>query len=377
MKSVPKQKNIKPKTQRGNALISTRQIKRGQIIFSEKAVDGAQLLQMNSEYENGITLNENEPQTSKNSQLYHVKGCQQCFRSMEPASCFSKTKFVLGGNETSKNFSNDIELPLRHLWPVPEYDGGNQPHTRSDCNSCGAIFCSKFCHDAHNKLMGSCCNCTNAIKNACIAVQRAKTCDLEEVGVNPALILACRMFCSSVHRYRQSDVQNAISVATKESSTPNEKKLQQNMEEQYPFFSMCGDASDISKLELGILETGIQSSNVSLSSDGPSYTLRHIHLSLASSLCLTPLEMPHFDLSYFHKLTSTIARNAIGVTTQSPFKQYYSALIRTNGRGSKEHERHMKTIATMLGSKDGKLGRQMDRAIEEKVSYDCDMIQNT
>jgi len=131
---------------------------------------------------------------------------------------------------------------------------------------------------------------------------------------------------------------------------------------------MCGDASDISKLELGILETGIQSSNVSLSSDGPSYTLRHIHLSLASSLCLTPLEMPHFDLSYFHKLTSTIARNAIGVTTQSPFKQYYSALIRTNGRGSKEHERHMKTIATMLGSKDGKLGRQMDRAIEEKCA---------
>ena len=192
-----------------------------------------------------------------------------------------------------------------------------------------------------------------------------------ESGVNPSIILAVRMFCSSIYRYRQhkEKYENDHKSNFNTAFTENELQKQNGSEKGFPFFSMCGDASDISKLELGIIED-INNDKLGHEtySRQSSYTLRHVYVSLSNTLAMTSTEQQYFTLPYFHKLVSTITRNAIGVTTQSPFKPYYSALLRYCGRGTQQHKDCMKKVALCLGSEDGKLGRLMDREVEERVS---------
>jgi hypothetical protein len=75
-----------------------------------------------------------------------------------------------------------------------------------------------------------------------------------------------------------------------------------------------------------------------------------------------------FPLSLFGRLTSVAARNGFNITTQSPFRAYYSGMTRANGgRNSDRHKHSVKKLARALGSPDGELKRDMDREVEEKV----------
>lgn len=269
---------------------------------------------------------------------------------MEPASCFRDKEKLASTTTVTKDCS---ELPMSHLWPVAEYDEStNERKTqhmnacnlaRSTCQDCGATFCSKVCHQIHDSFMGSCCICSGALCEAYQSIQNQNKTDAE-TQVNPAILLAVRMFCSSIHRYRQN---------------PNKSSNSNSGEKggDYPFYFMCGDESDLSKLELGKQVDSY-------------YTLEHVHSFLVKILSLTKTECDYFSLSYFHKLVSVIARNAIGVTTQSPFKIYYSSLLRNipGGRGSSQHTDCMKKVAHVLGAKDGKLDRQMDRLVEDQCA---------
>ena len=81
--------------------------------------------------------------------------------------------------------------------------------------------------------------------------------------------------------------------------------------------------------------------------------------------------MVAFQSSYQWKA----ARNGFGILTQSPFKSYYAALLRSaGGRGSDKHEALKEQVARALGSETGQLERGMDRKIEEVVAVEIAAI---
>ena len=70
----------------------------------------------------------------------------------------------------------------------------------------------------------------------------------------------------------------------------------------------------------------------------------------------------------FHKIAAMAQRNAISLTTASPFRTYYQAMIRnTGGRGSARQQQVASEVAKVLGSENGTLSRDMDRIVEKKV----------
>ena len=412
---------------RGYALVAQYPISRGQIIYTEKALESAQIpmydediMHTNDETKHktsDILENSKEPCIS-----YEIKGCQHCFRSMEPASslCTQSVTHNVTIHDDKRNESENenakehkaFDLPMTHLWPVPEYTMA-QSKTKSQkeslkthsntfgiiCSDCGAIFCSRTCHEAHNKRMGNCCTCTNAILDVYNVSKGKKSnkstsnfntedrLDENTDVVNPVFILAARIFCSAVHNHRKQYLSNSEFNNQFNEQYGNQVDIKMD-EGSYPFFHMCGDESDISKLELGIRRITYRNDFYQVNEkkqDGGNhvphesnyFTMEHVYLSLVNNVfALTKMEQKYFSLSYFHKLVATIARNAIGVTTQSPFKAYYSALLRNcpGGRGSKQHLANMKQVALTLGAKDGKLNKQMDRDIENRVRKKMDIL---
>lgn len=331
---------------RGNALIATSRIRAGDVIYTERAAVATQVLL---------------PQ--KSGSVHPVRACQFCFRSLEPSS--------------SCQISQDATalLPSSQLWPVPdivfeesvEYGAATASNldctqighekTRRDkygrvqCQLCESWFCCKQCHVTFESQHNSCCLVMQVVRELPILLKPRITCasdlssanDEEEnadaVVVQPAIPLAIRMFATLLHQYR--------TVGAKESLLDG----------------LCGEASDVTALELGVLSVDVENNRADC------YSLEPVYTHLLQIWCVSLEEQKKFSLEFFMTLTANAARNGFGIRTQSPFKPYYAALLRTcvGGRGSDQHEELKGRVARALGSEDGNLERGMDRKVEAKV----------
>ena len=312
-------------TNRGYALIASRDILRGEVIYTERAAEASQMPRQCL-----ICRNTNG---QKSQGLYRVKGCQHCFQSLEPASSILSC-------DTAK-------LPMEEYWPVLDENKPGPARRSVQCQECNTLFCSKQCHESHNNIMGNCCLSNNAVQaavHACCCQINSSTDNEEDstdkeasISVEPSIVLASRMFCAEVQRYRAS-----IDDST--------------------FLGICGDSCDINPLEIGLLQRGQEQ-------DEAQYSLKSIYDALCKSLELTEMERDAFPLTSYEKYVAQAARNGFNITTRSPFREYYSAMTRaTGGRNSERHKAAVKQLALALGAEDGELRRDMDREIEEKVS---------
>lgn len=192
--------------------------------------------------------------------------------------------------------------------------------------------------------MGNCCDSTCAVNAVVHALHPSRVdesdgdSDAESFDLQPAVILATRMFVALSHRYR----------------TSGECGLG-------PFDGLCGSANDVTPLELGLEQI--------LHDGTPSYNLNTAYKTICDVLATTDEEMKHFSLEMFERLAAIAARNGFAVKTQSPFRTYHASLLRTSGgRQTDRHAALLKQVAIALGSSDGTLNRDMDRQVEERVS---------
>ena len=394
---------------KGNILVATRAISKGEVIFTEKALVGAQVARGICEICSGNSAasssSGNKNNGNNNNGLYAVRGCQHCFKSLEPASCLlsshnNMTADDMSINDAETQKKDELSIPSSELWPVMEYENVSSKKTlstcertvhninigessdqdivrneairstliidpnsrRATCSACRAIFCSRYCAEQHISAMGSCCTCTASIKGlihaVCCQETRAGIGMVEEareqkqmeaddcssasaetesisVDVDPVLILATRMFIAQIQSHR-------------------------NGESLDLFAGLCGEDSDIHQLELGRMDENTGK-----------FTLETGYEAVSSVMTLTESERGSgglFSLSEFHKVAAIAQRNAISLTTGSPFRTYYQDIIRTTGgRGSIKQKQVISQVARILGSEDGTLTRDMDRLVEEKV----------
>jgi len=191
--------------------------------------------------------------------------------------------------------------------------------------------------------MGSCCDCSSAVIAVVHALHPEQDLsdgdtEAEIIDLQPAVIIAARMFVSLLHRYRFS---GELGLG--------------------PFEGLCGSEDDTSCLELGLEEM--------LEGGTRRYTLNTTYDAVCNVLTIVEEEKNHFTLELFQLLAAIAARNGFAVMTQSPFRAYHEALLRAaGGRGSDRHAALIRQVATALGSEDGTLQRDMDRKVEEKVS---------
>ena len=395
---------------KGNILVATRAISKGEVIFTEKALVGAQVARGICEICSGNSAASSSSSSgnkhgNNNNGLYAVRGCQHCFKSLEPASCLLSSHNNMTADNMSINYAetqkkDELSIPLSELWPVMEYENVSSKKTlstcertvhninigessdqdivrneairstliidpnsrRATCSACRAIFCSRYCAEQHISAMGSCCSCTESIKElihaVCCQETRAGIGMVEEareqkqmeaddcssasaetesisVDVDPVLILATRMFIAQIQSHR-------------------------NGESLDLFAGLCGEDSDIHQLELGRMDENTGK-----------FTLETGYEAVSSVMTLTESERGSgglFSLREFHKVAAIAQRNAISLTTGSPFRTYYQDIIRTTGRrGSIKQKQVISQVARILGSEDGTLTRDMDRLVEEKV----------
>lgn len=369
---------------KGKIMVASRSFSKGEIIFSERALEGVQMprgICIKCKLFSCLSKGNPDRGTNKNHhQLYKVRGCQQCFKSLEPASClFHPNKVQLHSYHDQGENENETLLPLSHLWPIPEYDkvvnsnddatttcesGSSDNHLKTfegsgklvmdsagrvTCKRCSSIFCNRYCAKNHMDAVGDCCKVVDSIIEIIHSVycceSRSNSADDKDddnhpnedgyLDIDPVLLLATRMFCVIANRTRNKKVQEFAN----------------------PFECLCGEAEDITPLRLGLLD-----------SESGKYTLERAYDVIASLLQLSTEERDNcLSLKEFHKTAAIAQRNAISLMTGSPFQTYYQSLIReAGGRGSARQKELSRSIAYLLGSRDGTLTRNMDRLVEEK-----------
>ena len=322
---------------RGHALQATRHVPAGQVIFTEPAAVASQVSTT-------------------------VRACQNCFCSLEPIeSCCDST-------------NDRPQLPSSDLWPVPTVESTSQAatgksttaglrtHGPLQCSLCESWFCSPHCQLQASKQFGPCCRLATAMRKLrgstnSIDGERDANVEGEETehincacqdngradrddDVQPAVLLAVRMFVSHLHGCRTCGNNN-----------PSTNLLA----------GLCGEASNVRALELGL--------SIREDDGHVHYTLSPVYRCLVHTLGLTTTEQRGtFTLDYFTQLVAVAARNGVGLLTASPFQSYYAALVRSvGGRGTSRHAEMRQTVAQALGEKTS-FSRGMDRAVDDRVT---------
>ena len=104
-------------------MIAARSIQKGEVIFTERALEAAQL--------------------GRCSAARVVRGCQHCFQSLQPISCLRTTQTDGCGKDSQDSGDDDASsqcfddndellLPYPHLWPIV-MDGDNGDVLSVDC----------------------------------------------------------------------------------------------------------------------------------------------------------------------------------------------------------------------------------------------------
>jgi hypothetical protein len=348
--------NSKSATQRDlpvmyQGLIASIPIRKGQVIFTERAMEATQIPV-------SCSVCQNNPYMTG----YRVRACQDCFRSLEPASSLSQIR----DEEHTQN------LPLKDLWPIAEYslDGENNSyqaysskrivevqhssrHSHSHlvnqiyrCQGCQALFCSLICAESHEKHLPSCCANTKAIQAIIHKycgfskddyLPDSKSCtentDESTMYINPSFVLATRMFCHATQMYR---------------------RLRDYSSWDDPFSTFCGEPSSLT------------ANSLSPSTSSGADSIQSCYLALCSALEIDTTEENYpLTLNLFRRYVSVAQRNGFYIATQSPFSVYYQSLLR-RAHNKKDT---IEQLAYCLGSKNGKLDRNMDRQVDEKVRF--------
>ena len=131
------------------------------------------------------------------------------------------------------------------------------------------------------------------------------------------------------------------------------------MLDQNIVWKMCGDACDIHLLELGELNM--------CDDKADRYSLSKIYTVIVDAFKLTNDETDIFHQNLFNRVAALSARNCIGIHTQSPFKSYYSDLVRQFSRNSTEYKAALNQLSVLLGSSEG-LSRNMDSLVERSCA---------
>ena len=342
---------------RGNALIATERISAGEVIYTEQAVVATQLPEPTTSDDDDDEDDYGTPST------WSIRACQCCFRSLEPiSSCICCCQKSVGER------SSDRRFPMEHLWPIMgmefENDGKHDEprrrdkHGRIHCQTCDSYFCCQPCYDAFTSQLGSCCILARATRELPLRLLRSPsaastanentTPTSTGIEVQPAVVLAIRMFAATLQHYRTN-----------------------NQTLSRMFDDLCGDASDVSSLELGVetIDDGENSSSSSTSFSRDRYSVEPVYLNLVKLWSLTLTEQTILSVDYFSSLAAEAARNGFGIRTQSPFQAYYAALLRASGdRSSERHALVKRQVAQALGSEGGTLDRGMDRIMDERVA---------
>jgi len=132
------------------------------------------------------------------------------------------------------------------------------------------------------------------------------------------------------------------------------------------FAGLCGEENDIHSLRLGSVDVD----EITTTNTG-NFTLTKEYGVIADAIKLNESERNNDNLLLheFHKIAAMAQRNAISLTTASPFRTYYQAMIRnTGGRGSARQQQVASEVAKVLGSENGTLSRDMDRIVEKKCA---------
>ena len=115
---------------KGNGLMARKYIRKGEVIFTERALYAAQidtLVQRPTE----SSLQEGAP-IDPNRFSYSVRSCQYCFRSLETSSCLTT---IVNRDKTKIHPSSLLEsIPHPELWPIGDYEP--QPLPKKDINIC-------------------------------------------------------------------------------------------------------------------------------------------------------------------------------------------------------------------------------------------------
>jgi hypothetical protein len=158
-----------------------------------------------------------------------------------------------------------------------------------------------------------------------------------------AVIMATRIFCAMLTSYRRVSLENVV----------DEVEALSDLE------GLCGDASDIEALELGVMSRS--------DAGDVTFSLSPVYDALCSNVfVMTAQERTDLSLELFSRLSAISGRNGFCVRTESPFRPYHSALLRAaGGRGSERHLAWMKEVAHALGSET--LQRTMDQEVEDLV----------
>ncbi|KAG7345536.1 SET methyltransferase domain containing protein [Nitzschia inconspicua] len=339
---------------RGNGLVATRFLAKGQVIYTERAAVATQQLLLLLQ----PTKNGREDLKSSNLTAIQatVQACQQCFRSMEHWTKLVRQQQTTDGQEFAQPSTS---IPYPELWPVLPLDFDIiqdvpnaairvDKYDRLQCTTCQSLFCSKSCHQQHVDQFGSCCLVRRLFHRLPLLLrdEHDNDDDDDEGVVTPPqspVVLGSLLFLQLVRHYQTHG-----------------HSLQGHW-----IHRICGTASDLQKLELG---KRVQKQ------DGQSqwqYTLQPLHDYIMNDLLHIngTQDMSILSLDLLESLVAKAARNGVSLLTQSPFKPYYAGLLRkTNygGRQSEAHHRNMQQLVTVLGQES--LYRGMDRDVDAMVA---------
>jgi SET domain len=327
---------------RGNGLVATRFIAKGEVIYTERAAIATQLLPSN-----GSTADDEDTHSHHSNA---VLACQQCFRSLESYTTLMQAKEAKNGSE-----STQLSIPFPELWPVlllefPIQDQTSKSmridrHGRVQCKQCHSFFCSKSCHQQQLDQFGSCC-VKRRLLNQLPTLLRDNDDDDDDddtlTQIQAPVVLGAVLFLQLAHYYRMHGPHSL---------------------QDHWIHRVCGTSSDLQDLELGM--------SIRLPNGQVQYSLRPMYEYIQNELLHlnSPEETSILSLDLLESLAAKAARNGVGLVTQSPFKPYYAGLLRkTNygGRESEAHHRNMQQLVAALGKES--MYRGMDRDIDALVA---------
>lgn len=301
---------------RGNALFSNRPIPKGTVIYTERAACCTVVSETNG------------------ASSAQPKSCHNCFRSLEQIPSSTST-----GN-----------WPHPYLWP--SLTASRKPTTlafdddttgsvsidalgRIQCTHCHELFCSLACYKQSNPTAFCCCQLSAVMESVNQLYRSAQQ------QPQAAVLLAIRMFTRLVQEQRK---ENDGATSRKDELKPQDCTVLEGL---------CGDASEVQALELGLHER--------LQSDEEGtltyvFRLEPVYHALVKGLALEQQQQRTFTLNLLQQCAAQAARNGFAFRTQSPFDTYYASVLRVAGRGSPAHEQLKTTIAHFLEQQDGKEG---------------------
>lgn len=280
------------KFQKGNGLLASRDIEKGETIWTEVCHTTTAIQIPNREMTNGRPFGP-------------VRACENCFASLEPLSTY---------------FDKDYPIPQACLWPVPEYSPELEAvmtattttnkttlssrylkdhQGRFACQGCQIIFCSHQCKQVFLKEVAEdCCRYRAALGAiADIVFDKGQNSYLAD---HWEIVLAMRLFCSILTGMRITNTMPGDSVLGKQLD------------------GMCGVPTNSRYLDED------DSSTVNI--------LKPVYRAFFNIFQLKESESTVLSQSYFERLIIVCRRNTLDVKTKSPFAIYEENVLQ-NDRG--------------------------------------------